>query len=146
MNYKEAKAIARALDKKITLYDLMDENNNIRIVAIQHMDRSYLEFWSACYKELNNDWIAIFTEHHGFHVYPKDEVEWVKEWYSPKIVYLNSHEAEDGKNYKKGYKLKKISRLKNWTNLENVKMSLSEGDVMDIIIKTYCPNDKKSPS
>lgn len=79
MNYKEAKALAENIDKNITLYDLQEDECD-RIIAIQHGDGSYLEFHSACFRELDSEWFAVFTEHHGFNVYSKDDTQWVKTW------------------------------------------------------------------
>lgn len=86
MNYKDAKTLAESMDKSITLNDLM-EDKTIRIIAIQHEDGSYLEFHSAVYRSLDDEWFVVYTEHHGDHVYNKDDVKWVKEWKSPGWLY-----------------------------------------------------------
>jgi len=94
MNYKEAKSLAELMDKSITCYDLIEDKHE-RIIAIQHFDGSYLEFHSACYRELEGDeWFVVFTEHHGFHVYPKGDVQWVKKWVANKEnLYYNKDDA-----------------------------------------------------
>jgi hypothetical protein len=88
MNLKEAREMANKMYDDVALHDFA-VNQKARIVAIQHADRSYLEFWSACYKELDKNWIAVFTEHHGCFVYHKEDVEWVREWLTPELCYYN---------------------------------------------------------
>lgn len=87
-SYKEALALAEKMDKKIDIYDFI-VRRNARVVAVQHMDGSYLEFHSACFRKLSKDFFAVFTEHHGTKVYHREDVEFVREWLKPKSLYYN---------------------------------------------------------
>jgi hypothetical protein len=79
MNLKQAK---KELDKCAKTLDLnaFIVNKHQRVIAVYHFDDSYLEFHSACFKKLDDKWMAVFTEHHGNFLYHFEDVEWIKEW------------------------------------------------------------------
>ena len=91
LSHKEAKKIADALAAKFrigrsTEQRLMDrEGAEVdkalagkapfrSIVAFAHEDGSMCTFTHAELVELNQKWVAIFTEHHGYLLYPRDEL------------------------------------------------------------------------
>jgi hypothetical protein len=81
MNYSEAKIKAENCYKTIMDFAVSDEKGvkRARIIAVQHADGSYLEFHGAAYEKLDCDWLAVFTEHHGYFVYHWGDVKWVRE-------------------------------------------------------------------
>jgi len=87
-NLNDAEKLAAEMDKNITCYDLM-KNKEERVIAIKHLDGTYLEFHSACCREIAKNWIAVFTEHHKYFVYEMDDLVWIKEWLKPKTLYGN---------------------------------------------------------
>lgn len=46
-----------------------------RCVYLRHSDRSYF-VWCSAFFVKKKGCIAVFTEHHGHHVYPIDEVDY----------------------------------------------------------------------
>ena len=83
MNLKEAKIMAEKLDKELDLHafivDKKAEVKRARIIVVQHHDGSYLELHSACFQKLDEEWMVVFTEHHGVFVYHFEDVRWIKE-------------------------------------------------------------------
>ena len=81
MNYSEAKVRAENCYKTIMDFVVTGENGieQPRVIAVKHVDGSYLEFHSAAYEKLNDDWLAVFTEHHGYFVYHCDDVKWIRQ-------------------------------------------------------------------
>lgn len=63
-SYKEAQTVAKETDKKLTAYDF----NPYSMVEIIHEEGTILHYKSAFTKEWK-DWVFVFTEHHGTHVY-----------------------------------------------------------------------------
>lgn len=45
-----------------------------RVVILEHEDGSYLQFDRAFLMMCEREWLICFTEHHGFHVYHKDDL------------------------------------------------------------------------
>ncbi len=43
-------------------------------VFIRHDDGTTYYFRYAFVQEMEGEWLAVYTEHHGFHVFHKDEV------------------------------------------------------------------------
>jgi len=80
--YKEMKAAAEAIDKVLISSDF-----NKGYIEFMCEDGTHCMYDSAIYKDLNKEWFAIFTEHYGFFIHNKDEVEWVKKWERPEILY-----------------------------------------------------------
>lgn len=78
MNYKEAKEKAQEIHDKLTGYEFT-KNKKARIIAVKHCDGSYLEFHSATFEKLDEEWTAVFTEHHGMFVYHFEDVKYIKE-------------------------------------------------------------------
>ena len=100
IDYKDAKKEMEKIDKAIDIKDFI-KNKMARTVAIKHCDRSYLEFHSACFKKYNKDFFMVFTEHHGSHLYHKDDVECICEWF------------DNGSKSKILYKQKYMDAIKN---------------------------------
>jgi len=70
---KKAHERARLMDLGLTAYDF--ESN--RRVAFRHQDDSYIDFTHAFYLEEDN-WYFIYTEHHGFYVYHKEDIKLIR--------------------------------------------------------------------
>jgi hypothetical protein len=90
-NREKAHDLAIEIDKKLSLYDFIVKKQ-CRIISIKHGDGSYLEFHSACFRKLNKEWMAVFTEHHGTHIYHYEDVKDIEEWFGKgkhKILYHN---------------------------------------------------------
>lgn len=68
-NYREAEQVAKEVDKKLTAYDFHPCN----MVEIIHEEGTILHYKSAFTKEWK-DYIFVFTEHHGTHVYHKSDL------------------------------------------------------------------------
>lgn len=81
---KEARKKAEEMDKSLRAYDF-----GKYIIEFQHGDGTCCRYDSAIYKEVDKDWIVIFTEHHGTLVYHKEDLKWVKQWERPKVLYWN---------------------------------------------------------
>lgn len=90
--YKAVLIEVEEMSKKLDIYSFIVRRKS-RVVAVEHCDGSYLEFHSACYRKLNKEWHVVFTEHHGSHVYHKDDVLKIKEWVEPKSLYFNSSDV-----------------------------------------------------
>ena len=88
MNREEARKLALETDKKTIFSDFIIDKKS-RIIAISHGDGSYLEFHSACFKKLNKEWLAVFTEHHGIYLYHIDDIKNIKELSSSILLYSN---------------------------------------------------------
>ena len=84
MNLKQAK---KELDKYAKTLDLnaFYIKKHQRIISVYHFDGSYLEFHSSCFKKLDDEWMAVFTEHHGNFLYHFEDVMWIKEWDQNKL-------------------------------------------------------------
>ena len=87
-NYKDALKVAKDMYDDLGFEDMI-VRKRARVIAIQHMDGSYFEFHTACYKKLSEDFMAVFTEHHGFRVYHSEDVKYIKEWLRPQHLYYN---------------------------------------------------------
>ena len=81
MNYKEAKSKLEQINKKLTIYDFINnkKSKKIKIVEIRHCDGSYLKFYHACIKKLDKEWTVVCTEHHGNFLYHFEDVEFIRE-------------------------------------------------------------------
>ena len=86
--YKNANKIAAHINESLDIF-AFNIKEETRVIAVQHDDGSYLEFHSACFRKIDDDFFAVFTEHHDFHVYHKEDVKWIKEYASPKYLYYN---------------------------------------------------------
>ena len=93
MNYKGAQEKADKLCKSVGLDELID-GKSPRVIAIQHEDGSYLEFRSAFFRKLDDEWMVVITEHHGVFVYHFEDVRWIKEKKWNKLVELYRQEKE----------------------------------------------------
>lgn len=69
MNYKEARAKAKEINKG-SRSDLHFSN----VIYADHLDGTKMELWYADLIE-EGEWIMFLTEHHGFFVYHKDDLE-----------------------------------------------------------------------
>jgi len=89
IGFKEAQKLVEEMNKKLDINDFI-VMKRARVIAVLHGDGSYLEFHSACCKRISKDFYAVFTEHHGNHIYHTDDVDWIKEWKRPKCLYYNT--------------------------------------------------------
>lgn len=92
-NYNEAVKLAEEMDKTLNTHDFVVSKRS-RVVAVKHTDGSYLEFHSACFRKLSKKFMVVFTEHHGSHVYHRDDIQHIKEWAKPKYNYYNNYITE----------------------------------------------------
>ena len=85
---KRVHAIAEMLDKHLRA----DDSRLQHCVLILHEEGTTLFFRNAFLKRYHDgehgdwgdsenpgEWIMVFTEHHGFHVYPVDDLSWFQE-------------------------------------------------------------------
>ena len=88
MNYKEAQEKADKIFETIGLVGSHDftVNKIPRIIAVNHFDGSYLEFHSACFRKIDDEWMAVFTEHHGMFVYHFEDVKTITELNEKRFV------------------------------------------------------------
>jgi CMP-2-keto-3-deoxyoctulosonic acid synthetase len=63
----------KSMDKKLKCTDFKSS------VALYHLDGSRLYFNSALIHH-KFDWICCFTEHHGMHIYHRDDLEGYDNW------------------------------------------------------------------
>jgi len=89
INRKEALKIAKEINQKIDIGRFTVKGRS-RIIFVQHGDGSKLEFHSACFSKLSDDFMAVFTEHHGYHIYHVDDIDYIKEWLNPINLYFNN--------------------------------------------------------
>jgi hypothetical protein len=68
-SYREAETVAKETDKKLSAYDFHCDS----LVEIIHEEGTVLHYKSAFTQEWK-DWIFVFTEHHGTHVYHKSDL------------------------------------------------------------------------
>jgi hypothetical protein len=87
MNLKQAKKELDQTSKTLDLNAFYIKKRQ-RIIAVYHFDGSYLEFHSASFKKLDDEWMAVFTEHHGSFLYHFEDVKWIKEMESNKTKEL----------------------------------------------------------
>lgn len=94
-DYKSAKLEAAKMDETLQL-DSFTFKGKVKVVAIKHCDGSYLEFHSAhCHRHESKEFYFVFTEHHGYHIYHKDDISCIMKWHGDfhdskaKIVYKN---------------------------------------------------------
>ena len=70
MNYKEACEKAKEIDRSLLVcIDLKD------FIYLSHSDGSKC-MWSHANLKEDGEWIFIFTEHHGYFVYHKEDVKY----------------------------------------------------------------------
>jgi len=79
MSREEARKLTLEIDDKLTIYDFIVKKQ-CRIISIKHGDGSYLEFHSACFRKLNEEWMAVLTEHHGIYIYHFEDIKSIVEW------------------------------------------------------------------
>ena len=84
IGYKDAKSLAEVVGKSLSCPEDFVVRKRARIIEFLHMDGTYCKFASACFKKIADDWMAIYTEHHGTFVYHTDDLEWVRESRRPK--------------------------------------------------------------
>ncbi len=70
MKYIEAKELALNYDAKL----LATDPRFRRTVEIGHEDGSYFKWCNAFLME-NEEWIFVFTEHFGFHLFDSDDLK-----------------------------------------------------------------------
>ena len=94
MNLKQAKKKLDQISKELDLNAFYIKKRQ-RIIAVYHFDGSYLEFHSACFKKLDDEWMAVFTEHHGNFLYHFEDVRWIKEWDQNKLRELYRYQDKE---------------------------------------------------
>lgn len=67
--YKDAEVFAREYDKKLKATDFHSKN----CVYILHEEGTQL-FYKSAFLKTWKDYVLVFTEHHGFHVYHKTDL------------------------------------------------------------------------
>ena len=67
--YKAARSVARGIDSRLKATDERFE----RVVRVLGEDGSVFLYDSAFALRLDSDWIGVFTEHYGFHVFHEDD-------------------------------------------------------------------------
>ena len=67
--YKAARSVARGIDSRLKATDERFE----RVVRVLGEDGSVFLYDSAFAVRLDADWIGVFAEHYGFHVFHKDD-------------------------------------------------------------------------
>ncbi|KKM97712.1 hypothetical protein LCGC14_1165300 [marine sediment metagenome] len=75
MNYKEAQKKATEIDNNLTI----GGNNFNRIVHVVHQDGSTMLFHYAHVEDYDTWWF-VFTEHTGWHVFAKEDLEWLHQY------------------------------------------------------------------
>ena len=93
MSYKEALAEARKISSELEYPRDFVSRQRCRVVTWLHADGSRFEVNSAAVRKFD-DYIAIFTEHHGDFVYHIDDLDWVKEHWRPKHIYYNKDNSK----------------------------------------------------
>jgi hypothetical protein len=73
ISYDEAKALMEEMAKSVSMYDMILRRKG-RVITVEHLDGTKLEFHTACYRKVHHYWVAIFTEHHGDHLYHIDDL------------------------------------------------------------------------
>jgi hypothetical protein len=94
MNLKQAKKELDQISKTLDLNAFI-VNKQPRIISVYHFDGSYLEFHSASFKKLDDEWMAVFTEHHGNFLYHFEDVRWIKEWDKNKLKELYRYQDKE---------------------------------------------------
>ena len=89
VSYNEAKKLADEMVSALECPMDFVVRKRARIILVQHGDGSRLEFHSACFRRIYDDWIVIFTEHHGTFVYHVEDVDYVREYLDFKSLYYN---------------------------------------------------------
>lgn len=75
MKYREAVECA----KKINANLAADNDGFSHAVHIMHEEGTVL-FYRCAFFERHDEWVFIFTEHHGFHVYNNEDLLRVSEY------------------------------------------------------------------
>ena len=89
IGYKDALKLAADVGKTLVFPDDFVIKQQCKVIEFLHVDGSYCKFVSACFKKIADDWIAIYTEHHGKFVYHTDDVKWVRVSSRPENLYYN---------------------------------------------------------
>lgn len=79
---REARQRAQEIDDKLTAYDFQHGSR----VYVKHEDGTELDFNSA-FLQKDDEWVYIFTEHHGFHVYHLEDLEKCMSYQEPQEEY-----------------------------------------------------------
>lgn len=88
MNLLEAQEKAAQIGKTVNLKDFY-VRRRYRIISLTHGDGSFFEFHRSAFVKLDDEFVAIFTEHHGTFVYGVEDIVRIKEWNSGKVLYNN---------------------------------------------------------
>lgn len=69
VKYQEIDVTAKAYDHKL----LATDTRFSRTVTLSHTDGSFFK-WKRAFVMERMNWIIVFTEHHGYHIYDKDDL------------------------------------------------------------------------
>lgn len=69
-------------DKGLDAYDFTSE----QMVEVRHQDGTHLYFHCAMAKVFENDWVAVFTEHNGTHLFSRGDIEYVRVWGNKQFI------------------------------------------------------------
>ena len=89
IGYNDAKKIAEEIGKDLVFPENFVIDKKCKVIEFLHGDGTYCKINSACFVNIEDDWIAIYTEHHGNFIYHKDDLKWVRESKNPNILYYN---------------------------------------------------------
>ena len=70
-SYADAVAVAKERDKQLTTRDFKPGE----AVILHHEEGTQL-FYRSAFLERWKDWVLVFTEHHGFHVYHRSDLSY----------------------------------------------------------------------
>ena len=80
MDYNEAEEEMERLRKTLDYREDFIIDGMLKIVGVRHRDGSYLEFHSAAWKQIDEEFMAVFTEHQGDHLYHREDIFTIHEW------------------------------------------------------------------
>ena len=90
IGYKDAKKLADGVGKALSYPKDFVVRKRARVIEMQHCDGTYCKFISACFRKVADDWISIYTEHHGTFVYHTEDLKCVRESRRSKSLYCNN--------------------------------------------------------
>jgi len=88
LKYNDVLNKAKAIGKQLNI-DRFINDGGARIIEMQHVDGTYCKFVSACFEEIIEEWIAIYSEHHETVIYHIEDLKWVRESTMSKYNYYN---------------------------------------------------------
>ena len=74
-----------AIKKTKKLYENTSFHTRNKVVGVVHEDGSALWFVNACAIELDEQWVAVITEHNGYYAFSYDDLTHIQMYVSVKI-------------------------------------------------------------